>query len=76
LEIERRRLSQEMDLVGTPVRGMPRYLDGRELLGMLRILEMCSWTGIRVLKKKSLDFSRFRVMPEASVKSNRIEFSF
>ena len=43
-EIERRRLSQEMDLAGTPMRGMPRYLDGRELLGMPKILEICSWT--------------------------------
>ena len=42
LEIESRRLSQEMDLAGAPVRGMPRYLDGRELLGMPRILEMCN----------------------------------
>jgi hypothetical protein len=65
-----------MDLAGAPVRGMPRYLDGRELLGMPRILEMCSWTVVGVLKKKSLDLSRFRVMPEASVKSDRMELSF
>jgi hypothetical protein len=75
-EIKRRRLSHEMDLVGAPVRGMPRYLDERELLGMPRILEMCNWTIVGVLKKKILDLSRFRVMPEALVKLDKMELSF
>jgi len=65
-----------MDLAGAPVRGMPRYLDRRELLGMPSILEMCNWTAVGVLKKKILDLSRFRVMPKASVKSDRMELRF
>jgi hypothetical protein len=42
---------------------------------MPRILEICNWTAKGVLKKKSLDFSRFKVMPEASVKSERMVLS-
>jgi len=40
LEMERRRLSEEMDLEAAPVRGMPIQLDGRELKGIPRSLEI------------------------------------
>jgi hypothetical protein len=50
-------------------------LDGRELLGIPKILEMWVWTANGVLKKKIYDLSRFREVLEASGKSLRMDLS-
>ena len=68
LEKEDRRCSQEEFLRALSIKGMPRYLDGRELLLKPSIVEMWCWIGGGVLKKKIRDFSLLHSSPEASKK--------
>jgi hypothetical protein len=53
LERDWRRVSQEMLRATDSDRGMPRYLDGRELLGMPKSRELCHWIARGVLKNKT-----------------------
>jgi hypothetical protein len=58
--MDSRRISQEMLQVVAPIRGIARYLEKRELLGIPRSLEMWVWITKEVLKNKICDLSRFR----------------
>jgi hypothetical protein len=63
-----RRLSEEMFLRALSRRGIPRYLDRRELRVKPKIFTMWSCIGIEVLKKKIWDLSLLISIPEASQK--------
>ena len=69
---EERRYSHEELRRGLSIRGMPRYLDGRELLLKPRISVMWRWIGGGVLKKKIWDFSLLHSRPEAAAKAWRM----
>ena len=61
--------------VVAPIRGIARYLEKRELLGIPRSLEMWVWITKEVLKNKICDLSRFKEVPEASTNSVRMVLS-
>ena len=52
-------------------RGDPKYLVGKVEIENPKILEILHWFIIEVLKKKTLDFSRFIVVLEASEKIHK-----
>jgi hypothetical protein len=62
---EDKRCSHEEFWSALSIRGMPRYLDGRELRLKPRRPEIWHWTGMGVLKKKIWDFSLLQSSPEA-----------
>jgi hypothetical protein len=72
LEKEDKRCSHEEFQSALSISGMPRYLDGRELLLKSRMSEMWRWIGRGVLKKKTWDLSLLQSRPEASEKVWRI----
>ena len=68
MEKEDKRCSHEEFQRALSIKGMPRYLDGRELLLKPRRPEIWCWTGGGVLKKKILDLFLLQSRPEASEK--------
>ena len=50
-------------------------MDGRDLLGIPRSLEMWVWIAIGVLKNKSCDLSRLREVPKVYAKFVRMVLS-
>ena len=55
------------------VRGMPRYLEGKELSLNSIILAIFYWMGGEVLRKNSLDLSMFMVVLEALENSIKLD---
>jgi hypothetical protein len=72
LEKEDKRCSQEEFRRALSIKGMPRYLEGRELLLKPKIPEIWRWIRGGVLKKKIWDLSLFQSRHEAYEKVWRI----
>ena len=58
---------------GFPVRGAPKYFEGKKMSLNSRIFAICNWIGKEVFMKKSLDFATLMEMCEASVKLVRMD---
>lgn len=55
--------------------GAPKYLEGRDAIENPKILAMEDWVMRGVWKKKTWEFDLLMQAPEASEKSDRIDFS-
>jgi len=56
-------------------RGSPKYCEGKENMGMFNSCDMCCWMASGILKNKSCDLARLKVVPDASLKQLRMDLS-